>query len=113
MGTFLQSLRRPFVADHFHNLPGFVEARHGHNWEAEATFCGGDLDAAGQAVDAWVERMDYSLLNQQASLAGRNPTAELLAQDLYRHLETTVGHVARVKIREKVNYWASCSRAAR
>jgi len=101
------------VADHFHDLPGFVEARHGHNWEAEATFCGGDLDAEGAAVEAWVERMDYSLLNLQATLAGRNPTAELLAQDLYLFLEAGCGNVVRVKIREKANYWASCSRAAR
>ena len=42
MGSFLLSIRRPFVADHFHDLPGFVEERHGHNWEAEATFACGD-----------------------------------------------------------------------
>ena len=86
MGTFLLSLRRPFVADHFHDLPGFVEARHGHNWEAEVTCACGDgrETALEMALDAWVARMDYSLLNQQATLAGRNPTAELLAQDLYR-----------------------------
>ena len=114
MGNFLLSLRRPFVADHFHDLPGFVEARHGHNWEAEVTCaCGDGREAAlEKALDAWVARMDYSLLNQQATLAGRNPTAELLAQDLYRFLEAD-GGVVRVKIREKANYWASCSRDTR
>ena len=111
MGTFLLSIRRPFVADHFHDLQGFVEARHGHNWEAEVSCpCGVD---PGPALDAWVARMDYSLLNQQETLAGRNPTAELLAQDLYRCLEAQGLGVARVKMREKANYWASCSREAR
>jgi len=111
MGTFLQSVRRPFVADHFHDLPGFVEARHGHNWEAEVACAAGE--DPGPALDAWVARMDYSLLNQQETLAGRNPTAELLAQDLFRCLEVAGLGVARVKVREKANYWASCSREAR
>jgi len=111
MGTFLQSVRRPFVADHFHDLPGFVEARHGHNWEAEVTWAGGE--DPGPALDAWVARMDYSLLNLQEALAGRNPTAELLAQDLFRCLEAGGLEVERVKVREKANYWAACSREAR
>jgi 6-pyruvoyl-tetrahydropterin synthase len=111
MGTFLLSIRRPFVADHFHDLPGFMEARHGHNWEAEVTCASGS--EAAPALDAWVARMDYSLLNSQESLAGRNPTAELLAQDLFRFLEAGGVGVSRVKVREKANYWASCSREAR
>ena len=115
MGHFLLSIRRPFVADHFHDLPGFVEARHGHNWEAEATFaCSFEEEAPkGEILDAWVERMDYSLLNQQETLAGRNPTAELLAQDLFRFLEAASQGVVRVKVREKANYWAACSRETR
>ncbi len=114
MGTFHLSIRRPFVADHFHDLPGFVEERHGHNWEAEVTcgLAGGESALAG-ALDAWVGRMDYSLLNRQETLAGRNPTAESLAQDLFLFLEADGRDVVRVKIREKANYWASCSREAR
>ena len=53
--SILLSLSRPFVADHFHDLPGFVEARHGHNWEAEATFSIQDLDqeaACAAALEA-------------------------------------------------------------
>ena len=115
MVNLLLTLSRPFVADHFHDLPGFVEERHGHNWEAEVTCACGDgrETALAMALDAWVARMDYSLLNQQATLAGRNPTAELLAQDLFRHLEEGGQDVVRVRIREKANYWASCSREAR
>lgn len=113
MGTYQLTVRRPFVADHYHDLPGFVEERHGHNWELEATFRALEEAVPARALDAWVARMDYSLLNRQESLAGRNPTAELLAQDLFRFLEAEGLGVVRVKIREKANYWASCSLEAR
>lgn len=110
---FHLTLRRPFVADHFHDLPGFMEPRHGHNWEAEATFPLATLEAAdpcAQGLEAWVGELDYTLLNAQASLAGRNPTAELLAQWLFLFLEARQLHPFKVKVREKANYWAACGR---
>lgn len=113
MESFLLTVRRPFVADHFHDLPGFMEERHGHNWEVEATFRTSADEVPDRALDAWVARMDYSLLNQQERLAGRNPTAELLAKDLFTFLEEEGLGVARVKVREKANYWASCEREGR
>ncbi len=112
--TILLSLRRPFVADHFHDLPGFVEDRHGHNWEAEATFAVQDPAeeaACAVALDAWVARVDYTLLNSQAPIQGRNPTTELLAQWLFQFLEEGGLAVRKVKLREKANYWAACGRA--
>jgi 6-pyruvoyl-tetrahydropterin synthase len=111
--NLLLSLNRPFVADHFHDLPGFVEARHGHNWEAEATFAiqdEGQEAACASALDTWVRQVDYTLLNAQASLQGRNPTAELLAEWLFQFLEGAGRPAQRVKIREKANYWAACAR---
>ena len=111
----LLSLHRSFVADHFHDLPGFVEERHGHNWEAEATFAlaGPEGESACSAVlDAWVEQVDYTLLNGQERLQGRNPTAEVLAQWLFLFLEERGSQVVKVKVREKANYWAACGRAA-
>lgn len=110
----LLTLRRPFVADHFHDLPGFVEERHGHNWEAEATFAIGAVEddaACAAALEAWVAQVDYTLLNAQASLEGRNPTAELLAEWLFRFLEARGQPAVNVKIREKANYWAACGRS--
>ena len=110
MSLFL-SRRLPFVADHFHDLPGFVEARHGHNWEVAAT-----VRAAGESeepafergLSEWVERVDYTLLNEQPWLQGRNPTAELLAQWAFEHLAAEGLHPTTVKVREKANYWALC-----
>lgn len=113
MNSFRLSLRRLFVADHFHDLPGFQEARHGHNWEAEATV---ELEGIAQepgfaaALDAWAAQVDYTLLNDQAKLEGRNPTAEVLAQWLLEHLERAGFRVVETRIREKTNYWAACRR---
>jgi 6-pyruvoyl-tetrahydropterin synthase len=107
------SLRRSFVADHFHDLPGFVEARHGHNWELEASMRFEDStpdSGFAKALDTWVEGIDYSLLNERPWLEGRNPTAEALAQWLLEHLESQGFQEVEVKIREKANYWAACHR---
>ena len=115
MASYLLSLNRPFVADHFHDLPGFVEQRHGHNWDAEATFAVSgpeDESTCAEALDRWVAGVDYTLLNAQASIEGRNPTAELLAQWLFGALERAGLAAVKVKVREKANYWASCARAA-
>ena len=110
MTTFLITLQRPFVADHFHDLPGFVEPRHGHNWTVEAeVVVGTDTESVfAGALDAWVANLDYTLLNDQAWLKGKNPTAELLAQWAFEHLEAAGSQPRRVRIREKANYWAAC-----
>jgi 6-pyruvoyl-tetrahydropterin synthase len=105
---------RPFVADHFHDLPGFQEARHGHNWEVRATVSAAD-ERAGEvldaALDAWVGTVDYTLLNAQPRLGSRNPTAELLAQWAFESLAAADLAPAMVQVREKANYWAQCRAA--
>jgi 6-pyruvoyl-tetrahydropterin synthase len=112
--AFTLSLRRPFVADHFHDLPGFQEERHGHNWEVEATVevgCVAEEPAFAQTLDAWVATLDYRLLNDLPPLAGRNPTAEALAEAAFHHLQGAALRPAWVKVREKANYWALCRAA--
>jgi|SRR5690348_3789708 len=109
--AFLLSHRRPFVADHFHAEPYFVEARHGHNWMVEAAVEVEDEAAEPaflQALDGWVEGLDYTVLNEQGRLAQRNPTTELLAQWVCEDLAAAGFRVAWVKVREKANYWALC-----
>lgn len=105
------SLRRPFVADHFHDLPGFQEDRHGHNWDVEAAVevaTEADEPAFAEALDAWVATMDYRLLNDLPELAGRNPTAEVLAEQAFLFLRGAALKPSWVKVREKANYWALC-----
>ena len=107
------TLHRPFVADHFHDLPGFREARHGHNWELEATITLDQPDgesALAKALDAWIRQVDYTLLNDQPALAGCNPTTEALAHWAFDSLEGQGLALDLVKVREKANYWAACRR---
>jgi len=109
--AFTLSLRRPFVADHFHDLPGFQEDRHGHNWEIEAAVelaREADEPAFAMALDAWVASTDYRLLNELSGLEGRNPTAETLAEQAFHHLQGAALKPRWVRIREKANYWALC-----
>ena len=118
MDSFLLTLRRPFVADHFHDLPGFVEERHGHNWEIAATIAlnesaGPQTEAVFEAsLDAWITEVDYTLLNEQPPLEGRNPTAESLARWAYQHFKDAGLNPECVRIREKANYWALCRSVA-
>jgi 6-pyruvoyl-tetrahydropterin synthase len=111
--AFTLSLRRAFVADHFHDLPGFQEDRHGHNWEVEAAVelvSEAGEAAFAKALDAWVSAIDYRLLNELPPIAGRNPTAEVLAEDAFLHLKGAALEPTWVKVREKANYWALCHR---
>ena len=109
--AFTLALRRAFVADHYHDLPGFQEDRHGHNWEVEVAV---DLEretdepAFAEALDAWVRGVDYRLLNELTALAGRNPTAEALAEWALGDLRNADFRPQWVKVREKANYWALC-----
>lgn len=107
------TLHRSFVADHFHDRPHFREARHGHNWELEATITlqrpDGETELA-KALDSWIRQVDYTLLNEQPALAGCNPTTEALAHWAFAHLEGLGLEPDQVKVREKANYWAACRR---
>lgn len=108
---FQMTQRRTFVADHFHDRPGFMEARHGHNWEIEATAALAELRDAPRlerALEDWVRLVNYRLLNDLDGLAGRNPTAEALAQWAFEFLVERGLDPRCVKIREKANYWAAC-----
>lgn len=107
------TLQRAFVSDHFHDLPGFVEARHGHNWTLEATILAASPDAEtalDTALNRWLEEVDYGLLNDLSWLNGRNPTTEAMAEQLLLWLEKQGLEVLRVRIREKANYWAAAFR---
>jgi 6-pyruvoyl-tetrahydropterin synthase len=109
--AFTLSLHRVFVADHFHDLPGFQEDRHGHNWEVEAAVeltSETEEPAFAAALDAWVHAIDYRLLNELPPLAGRNPTAEVLSEHAFHHLQGAALKPRWVKVREKANYWALC-----
>ncbi len=110
------TLHRTFVADHYHDLPGFREDRHGHNWEVEATVEAQNLDEEPRlsaALQDWARQVNYTLLNDQAFLDGTNPTTEALAHWAFSFLEDRDLAPLQVKVREKTNYWAACLRGDR
>lgn len=114
MALVVLTLQRSFVADHYHDFPGFREARHGHNWEIQASVrLGASSDSARfeRALDAWIRGTDYTLLNELPALEGRNPTAETLAEAAFRHLAGAGLDPTWVKLREKRHTWALCRRA--
>jgi 6-pyruvoyl-tetrahydropterin synthase len=111
--AFRLTLTRDFVADHYHDLPGFVEPRHGHNWQVETTLeiTDPEQEEIGQTcLDKWVAAIDYQLLNDLPWLTSKNPTAECLAQWLFEDLLAMGLDCVRVRVREKANYWAACRR---
>jgi 6-pyruvoyl-tetrahydropterin synthase len=108
MDAILVTERRRFAADHYHSLPYFCEPRHGHCWEIEATVAETDQGPLGAALDAWAKDVDHSLLNENETMAGRNPTAEVLAECLFRHLEASGLRPVVVRAKEKPHCWASC-----
>jgi len=110
MGGILITERRRFTADHRHSLPDFCEPRHGHDWEAEATVEEEGHALLGPLLDAWAMDMDHSLLNEKEMLAGRNPTAEAVAECLFLRLEESGLRPVAVRIREKQRCWAACLR---
>ena len=109
MNDVLITESRQFVADHYHSLSGFCEPRHGHNWETEVTV---KYDCAssrlGSILDAWTTKVNYSLLNEQEAIAGRNPTAEVLAEWIFQYLAYSGLCPVVVQVREKSHYWAAC-----
>jgi 6-pyruvoyl-tetrahydropterin synthase len=103
-------INRLFIADHFHNLPGFIESQHAHNWKVEVALSvmnPDDYVACTRDLDRWINQVNNTVLNNHQYLEGRNPTTELLAQWLYEFLKTGNHAVVRVKIQEKANYWAA------
>ena len=99
------------AAHHLANYAGNCAKWHGHNWEVEATVelaSEAGEAAFAAALDTWVGGLDYRLLNDLPGLAGRNPTAELLAEHAFLHLQASALQPCWVKVREKNNYWAMC-----
>ena len=85
---------------------------HGHNYELEVTV-GGPMDSATGFVtdigkldevvaERVIDRYDHKHLNEDvAELAGKNPTSEVVAIEIFRQLEGSVpGTLESVRLRE-------------
>ncbi len=76
--------------------PGKCDRLHGHSWVVEAQVRGRQLDSLGMLVDfkavkallkEVLDRMDHQYLNElEPFSSGMNPTAEHLAEHIYRSM---------------------------
>lgn len=120
---FEVSLKSHFsAAHHLKGYPGECAAFHGHNWEVEVFLRGSDLDETGilvdfrelkKAVEAVLEEIDHSDLNQVEAFKEQNPTSENIARFLYNELSESLNcdnyEMARVSVHETpgttASYW--------
>jgi 6-pyruvoyltetrahydropterin/6-carboxytetrahydropterin synthase len=101
------------AAHHLRGYQGKCETVHGHNWEVEAVVEGENLDACGLLIDfrtlkqrlnALLDEMDHSDLNEIENFRLGNPTSEHIARYIYERLSPELDgehyHVARVSVAE-------------
>lgn len=71
---------------------GTLEPPHGHDWLVRAHFARSELDEAGMVVDfskaqsalrSVLAGLDHADLNSHKGLAGKNPTAEVVARYVF------------------------------
>ncbi len=99
---------------------GELESLHGHNWQVEAVMACQALDEAGMGIDfveahraleACLEELTYTNLNDNPALGGLNPTSENLARWIYGRLTSVIERdgvtIARVDVAEQDRYLAS------
>ena len=90
---FEVTIEETFAAGHaLRNYRGKCENVHGHNYRAEVTLRGAELDAIGLLVDfvelkkvvhAVLDRMDHQWLNDFPPFDALNPSAENMAKYIY------------------------------
>jgi 6-pyruvoyltetrahydropterin/6-carboxytetrahydropterin synthase len=90
---FEVTIEETFAAGHaLRNYRGKCENVHGHNYRAEVTLEGAELDAIGLLVDfvelkrvvhAVLDRMDHQWLNDFPPFDALNPSAENMAKYIY------------------------------
>lgn len=92
-------VRSAFEAAHFiRGYDGKCARLHGHNWEIVAVVRGTELDALGMLIDFKIlkaelkkvlDDFDHRFLNELATFAEENPTAENLARKIFERLASS------------------------
>lgn len=120
-----------FEFDAAHRLLGYdgpCSRVHGHHYVVEVTVCGEELDELGMLLDfkeldfivsGWTDHWDHRTLlcfgdplNEHLEgmplPSGQNPTAEVMARDLYREVKERIPscvRVFRVRVYETPGCW--------
>ena len=87
-------VKAAFEAAHYiDGYAGKCARLHGHNWEVVAVVRGEQLDKLGMLIDFKIlkaelkkvlDEFDHRFLNELATFAEENPTAENLAREIYK-----------------------------
>jgi 6-pyruvoyltetrahydropterin/6-carboxytetrahydropterin synthase len=123
-----------FCAAHFYHNPAFSAEEnrrvfgkcnnphgHGHNYVLEVTVAGEPDPATGMLLDLKelkeiverevVQRLDHRHLNYEVpELAGKIPTCEVVAAQIWKWLAPTIttGRLARVRLYESPDLYVDC-----
>lgn len=102
-----------------HNLRGYkgkCESLHGHNWKVEVVISCRDLDRLGMVMDfrvvknklnAILEKMDHTYLNNIAYFKKVNPTSENIAKYIFDNLKAKITKLESVTVWESDNSCAT------
>ncbi|MBR5913951.1 MAG: 6-carboxytetrahydropterin synthase QueD [Selenomonadaceae bacterium] len=92
------TVKSEFEAAHrIENYPGKCARLHGHNWIVEAIVQGDTLNELGILIDfktlkdelnKVLDEFDHQYLNELEIFAKKNPTAELIAKEIFDKLST-------------------------
>ncbi|MBQ7197678.1 MAG: 6-carboxytetrahydropterin synthase QueD [Selenomonadaceae bacterium] len=95
---FELKVKSEFEAAHYiKNYPGKCARLHGHNWIVEAVVQGENLNELGILVDFKIlkdelkkvlDEFDHQYLNELELFANQNPTAEIIAKEIFDKLST-------------------------
>lgn len=117
------TVEESFAAGHYlRDYKGKCENPHGHNYKVRVTLTGAELDKAGLLVDfkdlkelmkPVIERLDHQMMNDLASFATVNPSAENLAKHFYDATAAKLKAVTNGRVRVKeVTVWETDSTTA-
>ncbi|MBF0594941.1 MAG: 6-carboxytetrahydropterin synthase QueD, partial [Candidatus Omnitrophica bacterium] len=106
---FELTVRDDFSSAHFlRDYDGQCKNLHGHTWKVAVTVSGTELDKVGVMADfvkmkahlkSILSRLDHACLNDLDFFKANNPTAENLAQYIYREYKPLIAPVRLVKVR--------------
>ena len=121
LGVMRTSVTRSFTFEAAHQLPwhaGKCQRLHGHSYRLEVTVAG-PLTPQGIVVDFAairdvverdvIARYDHQYLNDLID----NPTAELLAHDIWKRIEAADLAVTHIRLWETHDSWVDVARDAR
>jgi 6-pyruvoyltetrahydropterin/6-carboxytetrahydropterin synthase len=118
---FEVTIEETFAAGHaLRNYRGKCENVHGHNYRAEVTLRGAELDSIGLLVDfvelkrvvhAVLDRMDHQWLNDFPPFDALNPSAENMAKYIYDEVSAALKTKEGVRV-ASVRLWETDTASA-